>query len=60
MQKKYKQIIKQIKKYDNIIITGHKNPDFDSFASSLGMYEICKKYNKNVSIYINTSNNYYY
>ncbi len=52
MDKALKKIIKMIKKYDKIIITGHKNPDFDSFSSSLGMYEICKKYGKEVYVYI--------
>lgn len=52
MNKALKKIIKIIKKYDKIIITGHKNPDFDSFSSSLGMYEICKKYNKEAYVFI--------
>lgn len=52
MNNALKKIIKTIKKYDRIIITGHKNPDFDSFASSLGMYEICKKLKKEAYVYI--------
>ena len=52
MNNELKKIIKIIKKYDKIIITGHKNPDFDSFSSSLGMFEICKKYGKEAYIYI--------
>ena len=52
MNNALKKIIKTIKKYDRIIITGHKNPDFDSFASSLGMYEIGKKLKKEAYVYI--------
>ncbi|MCM1370739.1 MAG: DHH family phosphoesterase [Clostridium sp.] len=54
MHKKLNEIIKIVKKYNRIIITGHENPDFDSFASAVGMYEICKKYNENIYIYIDT------
>ena len=52
MKQHLKKIIKIIKKYDRIVITGHKNPDFDSFSASLGMYEICKKYGKEAYVYI--------
>ena len=52
MTQELKKIIKFIKKYDRIIITGHKNPDFDSFGSSLGMYSICKSLNKEALIYL--------
>lgn len=52
IRKEIKKIIKIIKKYDRIIITGHRNPDFDSFGASLGMNSICTFLNKESFIYI--------
>lgn len=35
-------LVKQINNADNILIMGHKYPDLDSFASSLGIYWLVK------------------
>lgn len=45
-----------IKKYDNIILMGHKNPDLDVLGSSLALYEIIKSNNKNPYIFIDRDN----
>lgn len=45
-----------IKKYDNFIIMGHKNPDLDVLGSSLALYEIIKSNNKNPYIFIDKDN----
>lgn len=37
---KYKQILKQIKKYDNIVIARHIGGDPDAFGSTLGLKDI--------------------
>ena len=37
---KYKQILKQIKKYDNIVIARHIGGDPDAFGSAIGLKEI--------------------
>lgn len=52
MKNQYKAIIKQLKKYKTVIISGHVNPDFDSFASSLALYTLAKKYCKEAYIYL--------
>ncbi len=45
-----------IKKYDNFILMGHKNPDLDVLGSCLALYEIIKKSNKNPYIFIDKDN----
>lgn len=46
-------VIDIIKSNDNFVILTHANPDGDAIGSSLGMYHILKKLNKNVDIVIN-------
>ena len=46
-------VIDIIKTKDNFVILTHVNPDGDAIGSSLGMYHILKKLNKNVDIVIN-------
>ena len=36
MNKLYKQVLKNIKKYDNIVILRHESPDFDASGSQFG------------------------
>lgn len=40
---------------NDIIITGHKNADYDSMCSSLALALILKKFGKNVKVYIEKS-----
>lgn len=42
MKKKYRQIYKQIKKHDNIIIARHIGPDPDALGSQLALKELIK------------------
>ena len=37
MRKLYKQVLKQIKKYENIVILRHEVPDFDASGSQFGL-----------------------
>lgn len=46
-------VIDIIKKNDNFVVLTHTNPDGDAIGSSLGMYHILKKLNKNVDVIIN-------
>ena len=47
-------ITELIKKYDNIIIMTHKNPDLDGLASSIALYQIIKSFKKNACIFNTT------
>jgi len=47
----YKKIWNKIKESDNIVLISHINPDGDALGSSLSMYNILKKLNKNVTIF---------
>jgi len=47
----YKKIWDKIKESDNIVLISHVNPDGDALGSSLSMYNILKKMNKNVTIF---------
>ena len=48
----YLKIFECIEDYNEIFITAHKNIDLDALGSILGMYYICKKYNKKTYIII--------
>ena len=51
-QNKYKKILKQIKKYDQIVIARHVGPDPDALGSSLGLKQIIKDNFKGKDIYV--------
>lgn len=42
MKKLYKQVLKAIKKYDNIVVIRHDVPDFDASGSQFGLVEWIK------------------
>ena len=42
-----------IKNSKNIYIIGHKNPDFDSIGSSIGVFKLCKFLGKKSTIIVN-------
>ena len=46
------EVINVIKEYNDIVVLCHVNPDGDAVGSSLGMYHLLKKLNKNVDIVI--------
>ena len=46
------KIEEYIKKSSNIFISAHKNIDLDAIGSILGMYYVCKKFNKDIYIII--------
>lgn len=54
METIYRTITELIKKYDNIIIMTHKNPDLDGLASSIALYQIIKSFKKNACIFNTT------
>lgn len=56
MENLFEQLKLNISKYDNFIIMSHKKPDLDAFASSIGIYEVLKKYNKSAYIFMNDIN----
>lgn len=49
---KYKQILKQIKKYDDIVIARHIGGDPDAFGSSLGLKDIIIANFPNKNVYV--------
>lgn len=51
----FNSLTKLIKEYSKIIITTHKNMDLDGFASSLCLFNIINKMNKECYIYLNDS-----
>lgn len=52
MKQVFDKITNIFNKYDNFVITGHKNIDLDALGSSLGIYRILKDKNKQISIYL--------
>ena len=42
-----------ITKSKNIFIIGHKNPDFDSIGSAIGIFKLCKILGKKSTIIVN-------
>jgi phosphoesterase RecJ-like protein len=51
MKKEYKELLEYIKNSKNILITGHKNPDYDAMGSTLGLYNIINQnFNKKVLV----------
>lgn len=59
MEKIFKDIKNIILKYDNIVLTGHKDPDLDSLGSCLGLFEIVSNMDKNAYLFLNNSLNEY-
>lgn len=55
MEQLFNKLNEIIGEYDNFIIMGHKKPDLDSIGSSLGLYNVIKKFQKNAYIYLDTS-----
>ena len=51
MNKFYKQILKEIKKYDTIVILRHELPDFDASGSQFGLATWIKENFKNKKVY---------
>lgn len=51
MNNLYKQIYKQIKKYDNIVIARHVGPDPDALGSQLALRDIIKFYFPKKNVY---------
>lgn len=49
---KYKQLLKQIKKYNNIVIARHIGGDPDAYGSSFGLKEIIKSNFPNKKVYV--------
>ena len=47
----YKIITDLIKKYDNIIIMTHQNPDLDGLGASIALYQIIKAFKKEVYLF---------
>ncbi len=46
----YKEAFELIQKSNNIVLLSHINPDADALGSSLGLFNILKSMNKNISI----------
>ena len=51
MKKLYKQVLKQIKKYDNIVVLRHDVPDFDASGSQFGLVTWIKDNFPNKRVY---------
>ena len=47
----YKKIWNKITESDNIVLISHVNPDGDALGSSLSLYPILKRMNKNVKVF---------
>lgn len=47
------RLIYSIQASDSVIIMSHRYMDLDGFGASLALYQIAKKYNKNISIVVN-------
>ena len=58
MNKIFDKLNDIIKKYDNVIIMGHKDPDLDSLGSSLGLYEVVEYLGKKAYIFLNNLKKY--
>ncbi len=50
------KLIGHISEAGNVIIMGHKNPDFDSIGSCIGLARLALAYNPNVKIVIDSNN----
>jgi len=51
MEKKYKELLEYIKNAKNILITAHKDPDYDAIGSTLGLYNILNQnFNKKILV----------
>ena len=50
------KLIGHISEAGNVIIMGHKNPDFDSIGSCIGLARLALAYNPNVKIVIDSQN----
>ena len=51
MNKLYKQVLKQIKKYDTIVVLRHEVPDFDASGSQFGLVTWIKDNFPNKKVY---------
>ncbi len=51
----YKQVWNEIENAQNIVLISHINPDGDALGSSLSLYPILKRMNKNVKVFNITS-----
>ncbi len=51
MKKLYKQVLKQIKKYDTIVVLRHEVPDFDASGSQFGLVTWIKENFPNKKVY---------
>ncbi len=51
MEKLFKETWEKIKNSDNIVLIAHTNPDGDALGSSLSLYPVLKKMNKNVKVF---------
>lgn len=47
------KLLYELTRCENVIIMGHKNPDFDSIGSCVGMARLALAYGKNVHLIIN-------
>ena len=45
-----------IKEYENIIVSGHKDPDLDSLGSCMGLIQIIESFNKKAYLFLNDKN----
>jgi c-di-AMP phosphodiesterase-like protein len=52
MKQIFDSLTAEIKNHDKVIIMGHKNMDYDSLGSALGLYEIVESFDKEVTIYL--------
>lgn len=50
--KKKKELVRELKKSNNVFLMAHKNLDLDAIGSSIGMYRILKKQHKNCYLII--------
>lgn len=50
------KLISHITEAGNVLIMGHKNPDFDSIGSCIGLARLALAYNPNVKIVIDSDN----
>ena len=55
MEQIFKTLTELIKKFDNILIMTHKNPDFDGMGSAIGLQQIVHSFKKNSYICINSN-----
>ena len=55
MEQIFKTLTELIKKFDNILIMTHKNPDFDGMGSAIGLQQVIHSFKKNSYICINSN-----